>query len=243
MVHRLASRILPLIATLAAPLVATAPAEAGDGGLDFDWHGAFSPCGGTCAAYVFSGRQTTTSPGMAFGIADITQGDFGFVLPTPVWAYDWEDSGIVGFALSREFASLSYNDTDLLGFEAEAGLAQRFGDQTEAEMWAALYVRWKWFPWNDTVKTSFAISTGLNYATGISDYELRVSGNGEGSNLFHYFAPELTFALPERPDSELVLRMHHRSGIKDDQGLPGFALFNYADTGATYATVGVRQRF
>lgn len=232
-----------MIASLAAIDLAPASARGEGAGLAFDWHGAFSPCAGDCAAYVFSGRQTTTSPGMAFGIADITQGDFGFVLPTPVWAFDWEDSGIVGFALSRKVAALSYNDTELLGFEAEAGAAQRFGDQTEAEFWAALYVRWHWFPWNDKVKTSFAISTGLNYATGISDYELRVSGNGEGSNLFHYFAPELTFALPERPDSELVLRMHHRSGIKDDQGLPGFALFNYADTGATYATVGIRQKF
>lgn len=243
MAHRPVTGILSLLAALALFAVAPFAARAQDSGLDFDWHGAFSPCAGDCAVHLYAGRQTTTSPGMAFGIADITQGDFGFVLPTPVWAYDWEDSGLVGFAFSREFASLSYNDTDLFGFEAEAGAGQRFGDQTEAEYWAALYLRWKWFPWNEKVKTSFAISTGLNYTTGISDYELRVSGNGEGSKLMHFFSPELTFALPDTPDRELVLRMHHRSGIQDDEGLPGFAIFNYADTGATFATMGLRLKF
>lgn len=233
-----------LSALVALSLSASPTVVQADGsGIDFNWHGAFTPCAGDCAVYAFAGRQTITSPGMALGIADITQGEYGFVLPTPVWNYDWEDSGIVGFAFSREFASLSYNGADLLGFEAEAGAAKRFGDQTEAEYWAALYLRWKWFPWNDVIKTSFAISTGLNYVSGISDYELRVSGNGEGSNLMHFFSPEITLALPDKLEQELVFRMHHRSGIQDDDGLPGFSIFNYADTGATYATVGYRYRF
>jgi len=239
----------PVIQTLAALsacvtfVLGPIAAHAQDSGLAFDWHGAFSPCAGDCAVHLYGGRQTTTSPGMAFGFADITQGDYGFVVPTPVWAYDWEDSGVFAFALSREFAALRYNGTDILGFEAEAGAAKRFGDQTEAEYWAALYLRWKWFPWNDVVKTSFAVSTGLNYASGISAYERGVSGNGTGSPLLHFFSPEITFALPDQPDRELVLRMHHRSGIQDDKGLPGFAIFNYADSGSTFATVGLRYRF
>ena len=235
--------MLAVLAALAALPLAPAAGRAQGSGLDADWHGIFGPCAGDCAVHVYGGRQTTTSPGMAFGFADVTQGDYGFVLPTPVWAYDWENSGIVGFAFSREFASLAYNGTDLLGLESEVGVAKRFGDQTEAEYWAALYLRWKWFPWNDVVKTSFAISTGLNYASGISDYELRVSGNGEGSQLMHFFAPEITLALPDQPDREVVFRMHHRSGIQDDEGLPGLAIFNYADTGATFATLGVRYKF
>lgn len=245
MAYRPLFRFLATMPIFAALTLALAPAatRADQAGFAFDWHGAFTPCAGDCAVHVFTGRQTTTSPGMAFGFADITQGDYGFVWPTPVWDFDWRNSGIVGFAFSRELASLSHNGTDLLGLEAEAGTARRFGDQTEAEYWAAFYLRWKWFPWNDVVKTSFAVSTGLNYADGISDYELRVSGNGEGSNLLHFFSPEITLALPDHPDRELVLRMHHRSGIKGDGGLPGFAIFNYTGTGATYATMGLRYRF
>lgn len=234
--------IAPLLFLTALTLGATATRADGTG-FAFDRHDIFTPCARECAVHVFAGRQTTTSPGMAFGFADITQGDFGFIWPTPVWDYDWRDSGIAGFAFSRELVTLSHNGTDLLGLEAEAGAAQRFGDQTEAEYWAALYLRWKWFPWNDVAKTSLAISTGLNYATGISDYELRVSGNGEGSNLMHFFSPEITLALPDHPERELVLRIHHRSGIEDENGAPGFALFNYADTGSTFATVGFRYRF
>ena len=51
----------------------------------------------------------------------------------------------------------------------------------------------------------------------------------------HYFAPELTFAMPSHPNVELVFRMHHRSGI--------FGLVSDAWGGAQYATVGLRIRF
>jgi len=201
------------------------------------------PCAGDCAVYTFAGRQTITSPGMAFGFADITQGDYGLIWPTPVWKYDGDDSGIVGFAVSQEIAPLADNGADLLGFEAEVGAAKRFGDQTEAEYWAALYLRWKWCPRNDEVKKSFAISTGLDCTTGISDYVLRVSGNGDGSTLVHFFSPEITLGLPDKPEQELVFRMHHRSGLKGENGPPGFAILNYADTGAAYTTVGHRYNF
>lgn len=236
---RIAASFLTLTTALAAP----ASLHAQSSGFGFSWQNPLTACDGACRGYVFGGRQTITSPGMAFGFADVTQGNYGFVVPTPIWNFDWEESGIVGGAVSRELATVSFGGTDFLAFEAEAGAAKRFGDQTEAEVWAALYVRWTWFPWNEIVKTSFAVSTGLNYASGISPYELRVSGNNEGSNLMHYFAPELTFALPDHPEREFVFRMHHRSGIQDDDGLPGFALFNYADTGATYATFGFRYHF
>jgi len=236
-------RVLATLVAFATLPVGPSGARADGNRLDFDWHGTFAPCRGDCAVHVFAGRQTKTSPGMAFGLADITQGNYGVIWPTPVWAYDWQNSGVLGFAFSREFASLAYNGTDILGFESEIGTAQRFGNQTEAEYWAALYLRWKWFPWNDVVKTSFALSTGLNYASGISDYERRVSGNGEGSQLLHYFSPEVTLALPDRPDREIVFRMHHRSGIQNEETARGFAIFNHAGTGATFATVGIRYKF
>ena len=45
-----------------------------------------------------------------------------------------------------------------------------------------------------------------------------------------FFAPEITFALPSRPNVELLLRFHHRSGV--------FGLVSDAWGGAQYATVG-----
>jgi hypothetical protein len=51
----------------------------------------------------------------------------------------------------------------------------------------------------------------------------------------HFFSPEITFALPSRPDIELLFRFHHRSGV--------FGLVNDAFGGSQYGTVGLRLRF
>ena len=83
--------------------------------------------------------------------------------------------------------------------------------------------------------TTVAISTGLNYATGISEMEQERASDGEGSRLMHFFSPEITFALPRRPEVELLFRFHHRSGV--------FGLVSDAWGGAQYGTVGLRVRF
>jgi hypothetical protein len=51
----------------------------------------------------------------------------------------------------------------------------------------------------------------------------------------HFFSPEITLALPDRPEVELLLRLHHRSGV--------FGLVSDAWGGAQYATIGLRWRF
>ena len=53
----------------------------------------------------------------------------------------------------------------LLASRPEAGLGQQFGAQDETEVWAALYLRYRGFPWDHVLVTSFAISTGLNSIT------------------------------------------------------------------------------
>jgi hypothetical protein len=79
------------------------------------------------------------------------------------------------------------------------------------------------------------VSTGVNYATSISDLERSKSGNDRGNNLLHYFSPELTFADPENKDLEFVARLHHRSGV--------FGLFNGVDGGSTFFSFGLRHHF
>ena len=83
--------------------------------------------------------------------------------------------------------------------------------------------------------TTFAISTGLNWASDVTDVEQDRANDGEGSRWMHFFSPEFTFALPSRPNTELLLRFHHRSGV--------FGVVSDAWGGAQYATVGVRVRF
>jgi len=105
-----------------------------------------------------------------------------------------------------------------------------------------MFLRWSWFPWNSVVRTSIAVSTGLNYAFEVTPLEIgRANNGGKGSHLMHYLAPEAAFALPQHPDFELLFRFHHRSGGREifcDSGI-----FNCAVGGSQYLSAGFRVRF
>jgi hypothetical protein len=119
--------------------------------------------------------------------------------------------------------------------EPEIGIGRRFGAQDETEIWGAVFFRYRGFPWDDVVTTSVAFSTGLNYATGVSRVERDRARRGDGDRWMHLFSPEITFALPRRPEAELMFRFHHRSGV--------FGLVSDAWGGAQYGTIGLRVRF
>lgn len=200
--------------------MAGATAARAEGWFEWRWNSLGQPCAGDCSVMVFGGRFVET------GMSDI------LLLQRPG---EWEfgDGGIVGIAASRTAASLFNGKATI---EAEAGLAKRFGNMDELEAWGAFYLRYRDFPWNHRLYTTAAVSTGLSYASGISDRERASRGErSDDSRLMHYFSPEITFAHPERRDTELVLRFHHRSGV--------FGLVNDDGGGAQYATVGLRFRF
>jgi len=143
---------------------------------------------------------------------------------------DYEDTGFVGAAAGYEF----YRNS-LFSFEAEGGAGAMFGDSNGPQVWGALYARWHNFPWNETLKTSVAVSTGLNYTFKRMAYEERSAAPDPNRKLLHYFSPEVTFALPSAPDTELVFRMHHRSSV--------YGLFDCRRCGSDTPTVGLRHRF
>lgn len=110
-----------------------------------------------------------------------------------------------------------------IGFEAEGGLGYQFAQGTEndtGQVWGALYARYDNFPWNDLVKTSIAINTGLNYAFQETEFEESFSSEGT-RKLMHYLAPEITFAAPGYEDFEAVFRLHHRSAVFGLMGCTG----------------------
>jgi len=215
---------------------------AGSTGIYWNWGSLLGSCGGDCAISVMSGQQTSQTMSEVIGIADFTQGEFGFIPIVPIWEWPWDDSGMVAAMYSRRIGSFGHAKVgEIISFDAEIGLGKRFGSQTEAEFWAAAYVRWHLFPWNRWVKTSIGISTGLNYATGISDWEVDRSGNDEGSRLLHYLTPEIAFASPRNPNFEILIRFHHRSGGSDMFG-PN-SIFNNTGSGSQYFMIGTRTRF
>jgi hypothetical protein len=150
--------------------------------------------------------------------------------PPSSWEYAPDDR-LIAVSVSRQVAEFWRNWT----LEPEIGVARRFGRQNATEVWGAFYFRYSGFPWDRYVVTTAALSTGLNWASEVTDVEQDRAKDDEGSQLMHFFSPEVTFAAPSRPNLELVFRFHHRSGI--------FGLVSDAWGGAQYASVGVRVRF
>lgn len=178
------------------------------------------PCAGNCATAIYAGWYVDNSMGQVL----VTS-------PETPFTWDYEGDYLVATAVSRRVATL-WRHVDV---EPELGVGQRWGEQDETEVWGAFFFRWRGFPWDRTIVTTAAVSTGFNYATGISEKEQKRANDGEGSRLMHFFAPEITFALPSRPNYELLFRFHHRSGV--------FGLVSDAWGGAQYGTIGLRIRF
>ena len=188
-----------------------------------DWRFAtpFEACRGDCAFTFYGGTFVQTPMYQIF----VSKGQ----LP---WQWRYKDSYLVAGTLSREVVAYR----DWAAIELEAGVGQRFGFLQEGEAWGAMYFRWKWFPWNEYLRTTVAISTGLNYATDVPPYERFRTDSPKSPRTLHFLSPEITFGLPSAPNVDLVLRLHHRSGGRAN-------IFNSASGGAQYGTAGIRYRF
>lgn len=186
-------------------------------------------CGGECRVTVFAGRFLDTN------MTDVLLPfDEDFALP---WDWRFRDAHMLSLAVSRRLATIG----GVFDIEAEAGFGQRFGEEHAAEGWVALYGRWTRFPWNHRLRTTFAVSTGLDYASRVTRAELDRTAFGTGNRLLHYFSPEITVADPDWRRTELVLRFHHRSGGGKVWG--DSLLFGGVAEGAQYLKIGLRHRF
>ncbi len=190
--------------------------------IDWRWNSLGQSCDRECSVMVFGGTFVETAMTDIFLKGNAYPG-----------AWDMGGGGLLGIAASRTAATLFGG---VIRLEPEIGAAKRFGNMDEWEFWGAVYARYTAFPWNNYIRATAAISTGLNYASDVSDIERRRAGRGSGgSQLLHYLSPEVTFAPPNNQDFELVVRFHHRSGA--------YGLVSDADGGAHYLTGGLRVRF
>ncbi len=178
------------------------------------------------AVTFFAGKGTDTS--------------FTTILVEP-WTVEFVDLGVVAAAISTRLGTvneLTGSDPGGIGddfsIDLEAGTAYRFGDEEMGEFWGAIYLRYDGFPWNDTIYTTIAANTGVSYITETSEFE-RGRSDGQTSQLLHYLAPEITFADPDNKNVELLIKLHHRSGV--------FGLFDDVTGGSTFVTTGIRVRF
>ncbi len=189
------------------------------------WNGDnfFHTCTGDCSATLFVGRQIVTP------LTNMLFIDSPGKYP---WQGRWGGAEFVGGEVSRRLITF----WDLLSIDPEIGAGKRFGTMSAGEFWGALSFRWHLFPWNEHLKTTFAISDGISVVTKVDRREQALNNaDRPGSAVLNYLSPEMTFALPEFADYELVLKLQHRSGVWGTiHGVYGAAQFG---------TIGFRVHF
>ena len=156
------------------------------------------------------------------------------------------DNYIVGGAYQRDF--FQFNSGLLIG--AEVGLADRFGHYSiccnaivysnsvvqSAEVWAGASFRTQGIALFDAVRVSPGFVFGLSVISNPigQEGEHQIVHQGSAKILF-YLGFDLAFALANLPDTELVLRIQHRSGA--------YGTLGAMKEGNNANVIGIRQRF
>jgi len=122
----------------------------------------------------------------------------------------YEDSYVAVLAVARKIYTFKNIPLDL---ELEGQVGKHFGEQNHFEVNLTPVFRWKSFPWDKYLDTSFAAGAGLSYAFEKPDIEENSVGKDHSSpKLLGYLMFEFAFALPDHPQWSFVTRVHHRSG-------------------------------
>lgn len=77
---------------------------------------------------------------------------------------------------------------------------------------ASFTVRWIDFPWNEHVSTSFALGVGLSYSSKVYLADIARHPDEDRSHLLINFPIQLTLALPQHPEHQLMIFISHQSG-------------------------------
>lgn len=88
-----------------------------------------------------------------------------------------EHSYILVTALAREL----WRFKDWFGFELEGQVVRHFDEMNHWEFNSLLVARWRLFPWDKYLDTSFAIGDGISYATEVPEIEekrMQIQVNG-----------------------------------------------------------------
>jgi hypothetical protein len=145
--------------------------------------------------------------------------------------YQHESNFILGAAYSRDFVDLGWN----VVFGGELGLAGRLGDRSSAEVWAGPTFRHQGIPFGNIVTLTPGFTVGLSAVTApIGIERAREIEHDGNSTLLFYLAPELGFRFDNWPNTEIVYRLHHRSGLLGTLGK--------MHEGANAHVLGVRWR-
>ena len=165
------------------------------------------------------------SNAVTFFAADVTHNQWqDFFTPTDL---EFENTYLAGAGISHRLITLF----DKLDIEVLGQAAIHFGHAHQWEFETALVARWTYFPWNDTVRTTFAFGLGPSYETQTPPEEVAIHGRSEQWSGF--WTAELTAGPPESLWSGFI-RLHHRS--------TAFGLFGKSG-GSNWLALGIRREF
>ena len=119
-----------------------------------------------------------------------------------------------------------------LTFEWESLYAQHWGTSEFHELGGAIYARWNRFPWNNYIKTTFAVGMGPSITSKTAHYEPH---NGLRSRVLMQLNFEINLYSPAYPRWALLFRIQHRSGVLN--------LINSIRGGSNFLTIGIRRQF
>jgi len=140
-----------------------------------------------------------------------------------------DNTHLMVLALSREI----WRYQNWCAFEVEGQVGKHFGEMHHWEFNGLLDIRWLRFPWDHCVDTSFMVGDGFSYATEVPRVE--AAAHGDARHLLNYLVFELALGLPQQPQWDAIIRVHHRSGI--------YGLFGGVHGGSNFVTGGIKYKF
>jgi hypothetical protein len=144
----------------------------------------------------------------------------------------YEDNFVLGAGYQKFFAE-PLPDWHL---GAEVGAAFRGGMDVSGELWAGAVARYDGFHLGENLRISPSFTFGLSAITNPIGKEARRAEQRRGDpSVLFFLAPEISFASLDHPDTELFVRLHHRSGAWGTLGGMG--------DGANAQVIGIRHRF
>jgi hypothetical protein len=186
------------------------------------------------SVFGFAGRTNSGNLGSTFA--------FGSGAPEAIFF----DNYIIGGAYQRDF--IQFNSGVLVG--GEVGLADRFGNYPlccdtvvhsnrvahSAELWGGISFRHEGLALFDAIRISPGFVFGLSAVSNpIGQEALHQLDHQGNAKVLFYLGFDLAFALANSPNTELVIRLHHRSG--------GYGTLGGLKEGNNANVVGIRHRF
>jgi len=195
----------------------------------FCWH--FS---GVVLAMILALAPKTVSAGTDNWFASAYVGQYSNTALNEIIRFntDVEDSYVTVLSVGKGLGTI-WNDR--IGMELEGQLGTHSGDQSHQEVNLSFTLRWLPFPWDQYLDTSFAFGNGLSYAMEEPELEIREADDNETTRLLYYILVETAFSLPDRPQWDLFIRIHHRSSV--------FGTFDNTFAASNFVGLGLRYHF